>query len=166
MVFCLPLEALAREGYNKFMKRILVILVVLAGLIGILFSNWNNKDKSDEITRKLVTIGQVTLEAEIADTNTKRENGLSWRKEILPNEGMLFVFDREGYYGFWMKDMNFSIDIIWLDKNKKIIHTEHNVTPQTYPKTFNSPTPSLYVLETAAGFSVENNIKIGDFIAF
>jgi uncharacterized protein len=67
------------------------------------------------------------------------------------------VFDREGYQGFWMKEMNFPIDIVWLNKDKKIVHIEHNVSPDTYPKIFNpnnefNNEKSLYVLETNANF--------------
>ena len=54
----------------------------------------------------------------------------------------------------------------WIDKDKKIIHMEANVQPQTYPKIFNSNVTSLYVLETPAGFLMQNNVKIGDQVAF
>jgi hypothetical protein len=79
---------------------------------------------------------------------------------------MLFVFDKEGYYGFWMKEMNFPIDIAWLDKDKKITLIEKNVLPETYPQIFNPKSKNLYVLETKAGFFEKFGIKIGDFAEF
>jgi len=90
---------------------------------------------------------------------------------LAENEGMLFIFENEGYFGIWMKDMNFPIDIAWLDKDKKIISIEKNVDPETYPKVFYAqkndlPILSLYVLETSAGFLGKNNIQIGDFVDF
>lgn len=120
---------------------------------------------------KTIKIGENVLNVEMADTNTKRVQGLSGKVGLRENEGMLFVFDTEGYYGIWMKDMNFPIDIAWLDKNKKIIYIKNAVGPETYPKVFyafetDAPVLNLYVLETSAGFLAENNIKIGDFVAF
>lgn len=122
-------------------------------------------------TVKTLKIGKNILNIEVADTNAERIQGLSGKQGLAENESMLFVFDTEGYYGIWMKDMNFSIDIVWLDKNKKIIHIEKDVSPETYPKIFyalknGQPILSLYVLETSAGFLAQNNIQIGDFIAF
>jgi uncharacterized membrane protein (UPF0127 family) len=99
---------------------------------------------------------------EIADTDAERTLGLSGRESLAENNGLLFVFETEGYHGIWMKEMNFPIDIAWLDKNKKIIHLEHNVAPETYPKVFNPPTPDLFVLETNAGFFQKFDIKAGD----
>ena len=115
---------------------------------------------------KTLKIGQITLNIEVADTDVEKEKGLSGREGLAENEGMLFIFDKEGYYGFWMKDMKFAVDIAWLDKNKKIIYIESDVKPETYPKIFNSPELSLFVLEIPAGFLVKNNIKISDQVAF
>lgn len=176
MVFCLPLEALAWRGYNDEMKKVGMFLAIVAGLVVLAFTN-NYFEKGNEQTKapKILKIGGVVLNIEFADTEIARTQGLSGKiaKEGDPlglglgeNEGMLFIFEKPGYYGFWMKDMNFPIDIAWLDKNKKIIYIENNISPNTYPKIFNSPTLSLYVLETPAGFLVENNVKIGDQVAF
>jgi uncharacterized membrane protein (UPF0127 family) len=128
---------------------------------------------------KNLKIGEIILNVEVVDTEAARTLGLSGKiaRENDPlglglggNEGMLFVFEREGNYGFWMKDMNFPIDIIWIDKDKKITHTENNVSPETYlkkpPQIFGFDVTSLYVLEIPSGFLVENNVKIGDFVAF
>jgi len=122
--------------------------------------------KLEEKSPKTLKMGEITLNIEMADTEAKRVRGLSGREGLAENEGMLFVFEKEGYYGFWMKDMKFAIDMAWLDKDKKIIYIEKNVSPSTYPKVFNSPFPSLYVLETSAEFLSKNNIKNGDFVAF
>ena len=75
---------------------------------------------------------------------------------------MLFVFDHPAQYPFWMKDMNFPIDIIWIDENLKVIFIKKNAVPESYPEVFTSPQNSKYVLEVVAGFSDKYNIKIGD----
>lgn len=144
----------------------IVGVVILAFAYNFLAQNQKNEQKQEENVIKTLKIGEITLNIEIADTATKRERGLSGKTGLGESEGLLFVFEKEGYYGFWMKDMNFPIDIAWLDKNKKIIHIEKAVDPKTYPKTFNPSSPSLYVLETSAGFFARNNVKIGDLVAF
>ncbi len=152
--------------------------MIMVGLTVLAFANsyfnGNGQIKQIEIP-KIIKIGDVTLDIEVANTSATREQGLSGKiaKEGDPlglglgeNEGLLFIFEKEGYYGFWMKDMNFAIDMVWIDKNKKIIHIEKNVATSTYPKIFNPNSSSLYVLEIPSGFLVKNNVKIGDFVAF
>lgn len=113
-----------------------------------------------------IKIGEIALKAEVADTPVKQEEGLSGRAKLDENQVMLFVFSKSGYHSFWMKNMNFPIDLAWIDEHKKIIHIESNVSPNTFPKIFNSPIPSLYVLETRANFFIEQGIKIGDLVNF
>ena len=111
-------------------------------------------------------IDGIILNIGVADTDAERTQGLSGRSGLDDNEGLLFIFDKEGHYEFWMKDMNFPIDMAWFDKNKKLIYVANDVATSTYPNSFSSQTPALYVLETSSGFFNKNNIKIGDSIAF
>ena len=146
------------------MKKEIVILIVITSVL-VLTLSFLKKNQEIKMPTTL-KIGETTLNIEVANTDAERMQGLSGRNGLEENEGLLFVFDNEGYYGFWMKDMKFPIDMVWLDKNKQIIYIENNVSPATYPQVFNPPTPSLYVLEVSAGFLSKNNIKIGDFVAF
>lgn len=91
------------------------------------------------------------IEVEIADSPDEQARGLSGRTEIPHGYGMLFVFEEEGIYHFWMKDMLTSIDIIWLREDGTILAIEHDVSPSTFPRTFAPPEPVRYVLETAVG---------------
>lgn len=113
---------------------------------------------------KIITINNSVITVELAETNLQRQRGLSDRNHLLENNGMLFIFEKTQSISFWMKDMNFPLDIIWIDKDKKIIGIEKDVSPDTYPKTFIPSEPIVYVLETNAGWSENNNINIGDFI--
>lgn len=113
-----------------------------------------------------VSIGSTKLNVVISDTEEERSRGLSGRKSFLPNEGMLFVFEKADRYGFWMKDMNFGIDIAWVGENKKIIYIEENVLPESFPKIFQPNVNTLYVLEVPSGFLFANKIKIGDSVIF
>ena len=76
---------------------------------------------------------------------------------------MLFVFKEEGYYPFWMKDMKFPLDIIWINDSKVIDITYGAQTEGSTPTNIYRPNnPVKYVLEVNAGFALENNIRIGD----
>jgi uncharacterized protein len=143
------------------------IILLAATMILILTSIVSNSPEQNlGLPTKILKIDKSVLSVEIASTTQEVEIGLSNRTELEKNSGMLFVFEKEGNHGFWMKDMKFNVDMIWIDKNKKIIYMESNVEPQTYPKIFGSDVTSLFVLETPAGFLLGNNIKIGDSVAF
>lgn len=113
-----------------------------------------------------VSIGQRKLKAYVADSSETRERGLGGRDSLLSDEAMLFLFDTPALHGFWMKDMRFPIDIIWLDESKRVAWVEPNVLPTSFPKIFAPKVPAKYVLETNAGFAAENNIKIGEEVYF
>lgn len=121
-------------------------------------------DKNIETT--VISIGSVALNVAISDTKEERSRGLSGRKSLLPNEGVLFVFEKPDRHGFWMKDMNFGIDIAWIDENKKIIYMENNILPESFPKIFQPNANALYVLEVPSNFFLENKIEIGDSVVF
>lgn len=117
-------------------------------------------------TRTTLKIGQKLLKIDLADTPALRTLGLSGRDSLAPDHGMLFVFEKPDRYGFWMPEMRFSIDIIWIDTEKKIVHIEKNVSPDSYPKVFTPELPAKYVLEVPAGFSAENNVRVGEVVDF
>ncbi len=142
------------------MLKILSALAVL--LIGFLFFNYYKSEQKMVYDKGVINIGSNSFFVEIADDELTRAKGLSDRKTIFSNQGMLFVFEQSGIYGFWMKDMLFDIDIIWIDQNFVINHIEKNISPDTYPKLFYSNTESMYVLELLSGSVDKFNIKIGD----
>lgn len=104
----------------------------------------------------VVQLPQGIIHAEVVDTPASRSQGLSGRTSLGEKEGMLFVFDTSGKYGFWMKDMLFPIDMVWINQEGYIVHVEHNVSPSTYavtnpPQVFMNEPDALYVLELSAG---------------
>ncbi len=113
-----------------------------------------------------VTIGGHTFVVTLAKTADEHERGLSGKKSMSQNEGMLFVFENNGLYSFWMKDMLFPLDIVWIDENNKIVHVEENLLPQTYPKSFISKELAKYVLELNGGIVRKNSIRVGDKVRF
>ena len=107
---------------------------------------------------------QGAIVSEVADTRASRELGLSGRKGLRNNEGLLFVFDAPGRYGFWMKDMLFPIDILWINQNGIVVKTESLVTPESYPQTYINDAEALYVLELSAGRAVQLGLFLGSKI--
>jgi len=75
---------------------------------------------------------------------------------------MLFIFPKSDKQSFWMPDMRFAIDIIWLDEYMKVVHIKESATPESYPEKFTTSVPAKYVLEVPAGFSKEKGIVVGD----
>jgi len=124
------------------------------------------RESTEEIqeNRVIATINGTTFHVEVADTDALREQGLSGRESLDESEGMLFVFDKQARHLFWMKDMNFSIDILWLDEGYRIVDMDQNISPKTYPKTFQSDVPVRYVLEVSSGWAERNRIQIGDTV--
>lgn len=152
---------------NHFLIVLLIIVLIFTLALKRYSFSGNNPPQpipttTEILETKTMKIGDFVLNVEIADSNEERVRGLSGREKLEEGNGLLFVFEEEREVGIWMKDMNFPIDIAWLDKNKKIIHIEHNVSPETYPKIFTSPTHSLYVLETNAGFFQKFDIRVGN----
>lgn len=117
-------------------------------------------------TKKDVTIGNSLFTLEIANTPVLRERGLSYRESLAQNTGMLFVFDTPSLHYFWMKDMNFPIDVIWLDQDKKVVHIEHSLSPSTYPKSFGPHTNTQYVIELSAGEAKRSGLTLGNTVKF
>lgn len=125
-------------------------------------SNINNKIKKGK-----VVFGNTSIDIEVSDTIATRQLGLSYRESLDQNSGMLFVFDSYNIEYFWMKDMKFPLDIIWI-KDDTIVDISKNVpTPKVEVPLNQLPTYSPkekvnYVLEVNAGFADKNKIKIGD----
>jgi uncharacterized protein len=124
---------------------------------------------SNNYQRVNVTVNGLVLVADISVTNEQRTKGLSVKEGLAENEAMLFVFDNEAEHRFWMKDMKFPIDIIWIDGDKTIVHIEHNLPPCSSGvlcPTYKPSDDSLYVLETVGGFAEKYNIVKGTRVEF
>lgn len=107
-------------------------------------------------------IGSTPVEASVADTLSSRIKGLSGTPFLPDNVVKLFAFGAAGNHSIWMKDMNYSIDILWVSEAGEIVHIEENASPESYPESFSSPVPAWYVIETNAGFVERHEITLGD----
>ena len=140
------------EGFENFLKR---------------FESIPN----DRYLQAKVIINGFELRVYLAVTNDQQIKGLSVKDHLKENEGMLFVYQQPSRQGFWMKDMKFPIDIIWLDNNGTVVYIKNSLQPCIMTFAFLCPTytpdkDSLYVLETRSGFSKKHGIKIGTHADF
>ncbi len=147
------------------MKNIFVFLIVIVVVLSIFFGyvsyfGVENKDFS-----------RISINGEIFDVEVVRKQedlalGLSGRSHIEDKNAMVFVFDKEDFWGIWMKDMNFPIDVVWLDKNKKIIFIKENLKPETFPEVFYPDLKALYVVEMSVDSVKKTKAKINDEVFF
>jgi hypothetical protein len=147
-------------------KNLFLIFFLLIFLFGGFFLVKDAQRNIEAEKIKSVRIAGQNARVDLALTAGERARGLSGRVGLGENIGMLFVFDNEGIYPFWMKDMNFPIDIIWINKDLKVVYVKENATPDSFPESFSPGEKALYVLEVPAGFSEKNNLKIGDGVVF
>lgn len=110
-------------------------------------------------------IGGRMIVVEIADNPDTRSRGLMFRDSLPKDHGMLFVFDSEGVYSIWMKNMRFRLDIIWINSDGIVAHIERNVPPCSEQcPIYGQGTFARYVLEVNSGFAQEVNLQNGSFV--
>jgi len=107
---------------------------------------------------KLIITPEQKYNVLTADSTQEHTQGLSNMKMLDENTVMLFIFEKPDYYGIWMKDMLFSIDIVYLDENYTVINYFDNVLPESYPDTYYPEKPAKYVIEMASGQRLNSGI--------
>jgi len=113
-------------------------------------------------TGTLVIADRVTVTVELARSVHEKMRGLSGRSALQAGHGMLFVYEQPQPIGIWMKDMRFSLDILWI-RDGRIVHLEKNAPPlvPSGPERVYTATGEL-VLEVPAGFAEQQKIRVGD----
>lgn len=112
-----------------------------------------------------LNVGGQKLSLDIASTDAARQQGLSDRNSLPADRGMLFVFSQPGKQCFWMKDMRFSLDMVFLNSKKQIVHIEPNIAPNTYPKNYCADS-AQYVIELNAGVAAKLQLHTGQTLSF
>jgi uncharacterized membrane protein (UPF0127 family) len=141
-----------------------VLSVIAAGAIGALFGG----SQGDDRFLKVYFPDGRSVTAELAVTDAQRALGLMNREKVLPEQGMLFVFDKEAVHSFWMKNTLVSLDMLWLDRDRRIIHIESDVPPcKSDPcPSYGPGRPALYVLELKGGMAAAFRLKVYDKLDF
>lgn len=132
------------------------LLIILA----VFFCSQNENNKK-------VCFKENCYSVEIANTQEQREKGLMFREKIEKNQGMLFINESEGIYPVWMKNMNFPLDIVWLDKDMKTVYIYKNAQPCANECQNIVPDKmAQYIVEINAGEADKNKVKTGDILIF
>ncbi len=153
-----------------------VLMMLLALFLGLGCATSENfttgQEPEDASNAAVVRIGDATYTVDLAVEPEERQQGLSGRAFMAHDEGMLFVFEEEQPLHFWMKEMLFPLDIIWIDAQCRLIDVADDIPPPL-PGTGNediprvqSPSPARYVLEVHAGEAARNGLKPGDPVEF
>jgi uncharacterized membrane protein (UPF0127 family) len=156
---------------NRHTMFIIIFTSIVLILIGVFFL-WHlvlSRAPNPPLKTRQISIGNNIFTVELATTTFERARGLSFRANLAEGTGMLFVFD-PGIQNFWMKDMNFPIDIIWIAGNKVVGFAE-DAKPQPGASLwdltiYTSPDGVDKVLEVNAGMVAGDGIKIGDAVTF
>lgn len=109
----------------------------------------------------IAEFGGVSLRLDYALSEPARQLGLGGRTSLPDDYGMLFVFPKDGRYGFWMKDTLVPLDLFWLDSEGRVVSVAQDVATSSFPDVFYPTGPARYVLETAAGFARAHGIATG-----
>lgn len=154
----MPSNATAKIKSALKRREVLLLLLTALVLVGIF---WVHDFRSDPILQA----GGQKYGLELAETPAEHRQGLSGRTSMPRQRGMLFVFPDEGRQCFWMKDMYFSLDIIWVDSQKKVRHIARDVSPDTYPDAF-CHDATRYVIELGAGEAARAGLYKGQILQF
>jgi uncharacterized membrane protein (UPF0127 family) len=157
------------------MKRILFS----AAILGICFSHYSCKEKVEspvltkevsfkkegELTLKKAKTDSIlaNLDIEIAETEYETQTGLMYRKSMPNNQAMLFIFEDEKPRSFYMKNTEFSLDIIYINSSKEIVSIQKSAKPLDQTS-LPSEDAVKYVLEVNAGLSDKWTLEKGDKI--
>ncbi len=159
---------------KKFVIQMILLLVVIAATF-ILFSPTGQSQKIElpflphPVISKALLINGSKLKVEIADTESKRNKGLSDRDSIATDSGMLFIYPNVGKHVFWMKGMKFPLDFVWINQDK-VVDLIPGVPPPAQGQKdadlplYTSKSDADKILEVNVGVINKLNIKIGDTI--
>lgn len=140
---------------NKIIKIIIFTLAILAIAFLIVYYYFNK-------TVETVCFGNQCFQVEIVNKEPDRQRGLMDRENLDQDRGMLFIFSNEDKYPFWMKETKIPLDVVWMDKNYRIVDIQTLLPCAADPcPTFTPSNNAMYVLEINAGLAKKFNIKIG-----
>ena len=148
------------------MKKRIIVVALLIVVLAVSLSYGYYWYEQPRPTR--IMFAGMILTVDLATTPQEQQMGLSGRVSMPADRGMLFVFNQEGQWSFWMHEMNFPLDIIWFNANRQVVFIEQDLPPCT-PQAcliFTPPVNAMYVLEVNAGFVKANGVSVGESFAF
>ncbi|GEM_PF-433411 len=161
----LPLFSNTNKYRQIIIATVIFIILVLGGILYMVSNNITNKGKQTNHPRVTVVqqeMIQIDFEKlELATKSEERQRGFMFRDEICDRCGMLFVFPEESELTFWMPNVYFPLDLIFMDQSGIIVKIHENTTPNNDQKKYFSEKPAQYALETKSGFVKSFGLKEG-----
>lgn len=135
-----------------------MILLIIALFVGLTVFFLNKEDGVNK-----VCFDEDCFVVEVVDDDEKRQKGLMFREELDENAGMLFIFENEGNYPFWMKNTLIPLDMLWIDSSGKIVDIKEADPCESDPcDVIYHSGSAKYVLEINKGLSAALGIEIGE----
>lgn len=125
---------------------------------------WERLRDVHDDTKVEVRVNNARVIAAVMRSDAKRQRGLSGREGLAEHEGMMFIFDHEGSYAFWNKDMKFPIEVIWMAHGEVVGVSPLPAYDGTSPAIITPSSPSDAVLEVPAGFAKAQSIIAGNSV--
>ncbi len=141
---------------------LILVMIFFATLLLAGFLYFQSKFFENSAGESVVKINNHKFSVEIADEPAERSKGLGERESLCGECGMLFIFPASGNYSFWMKDMKFALDFIWI-AGDRVVGIDENIPPD-YSGILKPETPVDKVLEVNAGVCEKHKIEIEDEI--
>jgi len=117
------------------------------------------------LEKRDISIKGTTFHVDVVTTKEDQARGLGGRSGLGSDEGMLFVFPSDDIYKFWMKDMLFSIDMIWISTDGYVVDMRADVPASSYPEVFVPKSVARYVLEVSANTVKRLDMHVGDSVS-
>lgn len=149
---------------KDFSTTAIVLIVFIVVAVAIYFVIFPNLPQSSTTVR----LGDGVFRAKLATNDADRQKGLSGVTNMSADQALLMVYPESSKWGIWMKDMKVSLDIVWLDEDKKVVYIVKNAEPadDASLKTFVPKSVAKYVLELPAGTVDAKAIKTDSTASF
>jgi uncharacterized membrane protein (UPF0127 family) len=152
---------------NEFFIKYRLLLTAFLAIVLTASCYSNVLDQLSNTKQNTVTVNGMQVHAWVAQSAEQIKRGLAIKDQLAADEGMLFILPENNHYRFWMKDMKFPIDIIWLDKNGRVRYIQPNCPPcpQDGICPLYDPHQSLpYVLEVSPGFAQQHQVRVNETV--
>lgn len=143
-----------------------IIAVVILGILGLLFIPSSIKNTKIDFPKGTLRIDNNTILAEVADTPAARQRWLTFRDDKLPlDSALILVYNKPDLYSLWLLNIQFNVDLLWLDEKGNVVYIVKNASPCKTPLdaaqcTYKNTRPAKYILAATAGFVDHYNITI------
>lgn len=141
-----------------------IVGCVILGVLGLTFIPEGIKNRNLEFSKGTIAINNHSISTEIAETPAERQRWLTFKSEELPlNSSILLVYDKPDLYSLWLLNIQFNLDLIWLDGDGNIVYIKQDVVPckntlDASQCTYKNTIPAKYVLAATTGFINYHNI--------